>query len=186
MALKKGNEIPTIDVALVTIKSGTDEFALNTASQIQISPTMDSQEAVNLIIKGVLVAQKRAVDTLTGNEIILTDNVFNPEIVQILQGGEIEYDEEETTKVISYTPPVVGSNDKGSVFELSAYSAIYDAAGIIQGYEKITYPNCKGSPVGFNSEDNVFRAPEYTITSSPTSGEAPYEMSWVEELPVIS
>ena len=69
------------------------------------------------------------------------------------------------------------------IFKLNAYSAIYNAAGVITGYEKTVYPNCQGQPVAFNSEDGTFRAPEYTITSAPDTGEAPYEISWVADLP---
>lgn len=195
--MKKGNEIPTIDVALVTIQvSGGDEVALDTASKIAVSVQSETEDSVKLVVKGKLIAQKPSVTTITGNTITLTDNVFNPEMVKILQGGTVKYwtTLEHTTEgdtdagfgVSSYTPPMVGSNDKGSVFTLNAYSAIYNAAGIITGYEKIAYPNCQGTPVALNSEDGVFRAPEYTINSAPESSQAPYKISYVVELPAIS
>lgn len=186
MALKKGNEIPTIDVAMVTIKQGETEIALDTASKIAVSPETEVTDAVKLIIKGVLKAQKRAVTTLTGNTITLTDNVFNPEVVKILQGGTITYDTQDTTKVIKYTPPVAGAVNEVDPFELVAYSAVYDEAGILQEYEKITYPNCKGEPIALTSEDNVFRVNEYTISSAPSEGQAPYTIEYVDALPVIS
>jgi len=90
MALKKGTEIPTIDCNLVTITTLLDaqEIAIDTATKIAIAPEIDSEDAVKLIIKGVLKAQKPATDTLTGNTITLTDNVFTPEIAQILQGEQ--------------------------------------------------------------------------------------------------
>ena len=61
----------------------------------------------------------------------------------------------------------------------------YDAAGLITRYECIEYPNCSGNPIGLESEDNVFRAPEYTINSAPATGEAPYTITYVDELPSI-
>lgn len=195
MALKRGNEIPTIDVALVTIKTkegpgGTPasvEIGLNTASKIAVSVQSETQDAVKLIIKGQLKAQKRAVTTITGNTIVLTDNVFNPEVVKILQGGTITMGTgEDAGMVVKYEPPVAGSTEKGEVFELCAYSAIYDAAGLCTGYEKITYPNCEGTPIAMNSEDNVFRAPEYTINSAPKVGESPYVIEYIKILPVLS
>ena len=79
MAIKKGNEIPTIDVALVTIDDGTNELILDTASQIQVTVQADTQDAVKLVVKGRLIAQKPTVTTSTGNTSVLTDNVFNPE-----------------------------------------------------------------------------------------------------------
>lgn len=201
MAIKKGHEIPTIDVNLVTIQevgSGKDEIILDTASQIEVNIQSETEDAVKLIVKGRLIAQKPSVTTVTGNTITLTDNVFNPEIVVILQGGTVKYWGEvgHTTKVdtdkgfgvASYTPPVAGSADKGKVFILRAYSAIYNAAGLLTGYEKIQYPNCQGVPVAFSSEDGTFRAPEYTINSAPNTGEAPYEIEYigVADLPTVT
>ena len=188
MSVKKGTEFATIDVACVSIKvaGSADELILNTANQVQVTVATETQDKVPLIVKGVLIAQKPQETTVTGNTLVLTDNVFNPELVQILQGGTIKYDEAESTKVVGYRPPVVGSNDKGSVFDCMVYSAIYDAAGLIKGYEKITYPNCQGVPVSFNTQDGSFRAPEYTINSAPTNGQAPYDIDIVKELPKVT
>lgn len=198
MAIKKGNEIPTIDVALVSIDDGTNELILDTASQIQVTVQADTQDAVKLVVKGRLIAQKPAVTTITGNTIVLTDNVFNPEQVKILQGGTIKYwttaaheaegDTDAGFGVSSYTPPVAGSSEKGKVFTLNAYSAIYDTAGLLTGYEKITYPNCQGTPVAFNTNDGAFRAPEYTINSAPKTNEAPYKISYIgpDDLPKVA
>lgn len=201
MATKKGHEIPTIDVNLVTIQeagSGKDEIILDTASQIAVNIQSETEDAVKLIVKGRLIAQKPSVTTVTGNTITLTDNVFNPEIVSILQGGTVKYwgevghatkvDTDKGFGVASYTPPVAGSADKGKVFTLRAYSAIYNAAGLLTGYEKIQYPNCQGVPVAFSSEDGAFRAPEYTINSAPNTGEAPYEIEYIDvaDLPTVT
>ena len=198
MALKKGHEIPTIDVVLVTIQPAEEanEIALDTASQIGVSVQTETEDAVKLIVKGKLLAQKPQTTTLTGNTITLTDNVFNPEVVRVLQGGTVKYwttdaheaegDEDLGFGVASYTPPVAGSSDKGKVFKLNAYSAIYNAAGLITGYEKIEYPNCQGVPIAFNSEDGVFRAPEYTINSAPEIGEPPYKITYPDSLPEVT
>ena len=182
---KSKAEIATIDCCLVTIETDAGEFGFDTANRIAVEPQIEEQEAVKLIVKGILRAQKPPVKTITGNRITLTDNVFNPELVLILQGGTIKYDTQNQNKVIGYTPPVAGSADKGEVFKLNCYSAQYNAAGQIVQYEKIQYPNCTGSPVAFGSEDGVFRAPEYIIDSAPNTGEAPYDMSYVTTLPVL-
>lgn len=185
--MNRGTEIPTIDVVLVTITTSDDEeLALDTANKIGVTIATETTEKVALIVKGKLIAQKPATTTVTGNTIVLTDNVFNPELVTILQGGTIKYDTVDETKVIGYTPPVVGSDDKGQIFKLQAYSAIYNAAGVITGYERITYPNCQGVPISMNSEDGVFRVSEYTINSAPANGEAPYDIDIIESLPEIT
>ena len=193
---KSRNEIPTIDVNLVTIttKAGK-EFGFDTANQIEVEVQTETQDAVRLVVKGRLRAQKPEEATITGHQITLHDNVFNPELVKVLQGGKILYFQDAEKQVTSenptsfgfakYTPPVAGSGEKGEEFTLNAYSAIYNAAGVITGYEKTMYPNCKGVPVAFNSEDGSFRAPEYTINSAPDTGEPPYEVEWVANLPVL-
>ena len=128
---------------------------------------------------GRLLAQKPSETTITGHQITLTDNVFIPELVQIFQGGTIEGEGD----TLVYKPPVAGSAEKGKVFEVDCYSAEYDASGQIVKYEKITYPNCQGTPITINTEDGVFRLPEYVINSAPKTGEAPYTISYVKALP---
>ena len=183
---KSKAEIATIDCCLVTIETTDGEFGFDTSNKIEVEPQIEEEDAVKLVIKGKIKAQKPKESTVTGNEITLTDNVFNPELVLVLQGGEILYDATETSKIIGYNPPASGSSDKGEIFKLNAYSAQYDASGQIVQYEKITYPNCQGQPVAFGSEDGVFRAPEYTITSAPKTGERPYEIRYVDVLPTLA
>ncbi len=197
MALKRGNEIPTIDVALVTISvpSRGQELALNTASKLGVNPQTETKDAVKLVVKDRLIAQKPASTTITGHTLVVTDNVFIAEVVKILQGGTIKYfanaegtEESDTDAgfgVKSYEPPVIGSAEKGEVFVLNAYSAIYNAAGTVTGYEKIQYPNCQGVPLTLSSEDGVFRVSEYTINSAPDTGEAPYKLEYVKTLPDV-
>lgn len=185
MTTKRTTEIPTIDVNCVTIQEvgeDTTEYMLDTASQIAVEPQIEEEEAVKLIIKGVLKSQKPDTRTLTGHQITLTDNVFTPELVKMLQGGTITYGADSTT-VTGYTPPPAGSVEKGKVFTLNAYSAQYNAAGQIVRYEKISYPNCTGVPVAFGSEDGTFRVNEYTINSAPDTGETPYKITYVDSLP---
>lgn len=183
---KSKAEIPTIDVALVTIEVDSREFGFDTANSIEVEPQLNETDPVQLVIKSKLKAQKRGVTTLTGNKITLTDNVFNPELVLALQGGSIQYDTSNSAKIIGYKPPTAASGDTGKTFKLNAYSAQYNAAGQIVQYEKITYPNCTGVPVAFNSVDNEFRTPEYTINSAPDEDEEPYVISYVDALPTLS
>lgn len=184
---KKAVGIPTIDVSLVVVRTGmvdgddsnATEIAVDTANKVGVEPQTETTDAIKLVKFRRLIAQKPATTVITGHQITLTDNVFIPELVKILQGGTVEGSGDSLT----YTPPVAGSADKGQVFELDCYSAQYDASGQIVRYEKITYPNCQGTPVAMSSEDDVFRVPEYTINSAPKDGEAPYKISYVKTLP---
>lgn len=183
---KSKAEVATIDCDLITIETQNgNEFGFDTANKINVEPQIEEQDAVKLVIKGILRAQKPKVSTITGHELTITDNVFNPELVLILQGGEIIYDPDNPDVIVGYNPPVAGSSDKGEVFKLNAYTAQYDASGQIVKYEKMAYPNCQGVPVAFGSEDGAFRAPEYTINSAPKTGEPPYNMTYVKSLPIM-
>ena len=53
MAIKKGNEVSTIDVNLVTIKvtGATDEIGLVTANKIEVTPSTETTDAVKNIVK---------------------------------------------------------------------------------------------------------------------------------------
>lgn len=187
MGVKKGKEIATIDVALVTISvdGEEDELGIQTSSKVAAEVQTETQDAVKLVVDGRLIAQKGQKVTITGVNLTLTDNTFNPELAMILQGGTIETDTD--GNITKYTPPVSGSDDKGKVFTTNLYSAIYDAAGLITGYERTAYPNCQGQPFALGAENNVFRVADYTITSAPKKGQPPYEISYIkpEELPKV-
>lgn len=183
---KKLESIPTIDVSLVVIRVGSEtdgtEYAVDTASQIAVEVQTETTDAIKLVKSGKLLAQKPQTTTITGNQITLTDNVFSPTLAKILQGGTIAGEGD----TLVYTPPAAGSSEKGSVFVLDAYSAQYDASGQIVRYEKISYPNCQGTPFGVGAQDDTFRVPEYTINSAPKTGEPPYKISYVKTLPDFS
>lgn len=185
---KSKAEIATIDCCMVTIAitngQSVDEFGFETADQIEVATQTEEQEGIKLIIKGKLKAQKKRNVVVTGNQITLHDNVFNPELVIALQGGTATYGT--GGQLTGYTPPVLGSDSQTTEFTLNAYSAQYNAAGQIVNYEKISYPHCTGNPIAFNSQDNAFRAPEYVIDSAPNTGEAPYVITYVDELPTLT
>lgn len=50
---------------------------------------------------------------------------------------------------------------------------------------KINFPNCSGKPVNIKLENGTFFAPEYTILSAPSTGDAPYTINAVKELPSL-
>lgn len=176
------------DTVTVVFTAAEDahEIGLTTSTQVSVDPQIETTDAIKLIVKAVLIAQKREKQTITGNTITLTDNVFNPELVQILQGGTITTDPI-TGAVTGYTPPVAGSDPYAiSPFTLCIYTAQYDASGLIVQYEKIEYPNCTGNPIALSAQDDVFAVPEYTIISAPAVGQAPYTITYVNALPSVA
>lgn len=185
---KKGTEVSTIDVNMIVVTTEETQprcIASTTQTKIEVEPQIETTEAVKNIVKGVLMAQKPEVQTITGNTITLTDNTTILELIEILQGGTITK-ETESGEITGYTPPKVGAEYKPVKFTFDAYSAIMDEGGNIVKYEKISYPGCKGAMVGLGAEDNVFRTNTYTINSAPSKGEAPFTITYVEGLPTVS
>ena len=160
------------------------ELGLTTGTQASVETELETTDGIKLIVKGKLIAQKRESNTITGTTITLTDNVFNPQLVQILQGGTLEYNVDHSFK--KYTPPVAGADYEPISFTTNLYTAHYDASGLVQGYEKVTYPNCTGQPIAFSAEDDTFSAPQYTIKSAPSTGGAPYVIEYVTTLPTLA
>ena len=195
--IKRGTEVAMIDAALVVMRTKSGKkLGLDTASQVEVAIASETTDAVKLIIKGKLKAQKKAKTTVTGHTITLTDNVFNYEEAQILQGGTIYYwtSAEKTDKsaektefgIAGYEPPVAGRGETGEAFDLDIYSAVYDTAGEIVNYQKVTYPNCTGNPFGVGAQDDTFYVGSITIDSAPATGQAPYSIETVDKLPVVS
>ena len=185
--IKKVTEKATIDVSMITIETieTTPKFyGWRTATKVGIEADIDEQEAIKLIVKGILKAQKPGKKTLTGHTITLTDALLVMEMLPLLNGGELVYDEQDTTKIIGYRPPVVGEEIVKTKFKLTTYSAIMEGSSIV-GYEKVEYPSCEGQPVGLNGEDDVFRVSEMEIVSAPGSGEAAYTYDIVNALPTL-
>ena len=196
---KRGTEVAMIDACLVVMRTKGEtqqQLALDTASQVEVAIATETTDAVKLIVKGKLIAQKKATTTVTGNTLTLTDNVFNFEQAKILQGGTLYYwttaektaTQTEKTEfgIAGYEPPVAGSAEKGEVFDLDIYSAVYDTSGDIVQYEKISYPNCTGHPFGVGAQDDTFNVNSITIDSAPQKGKAPYSIMTVKELPAIT
>lgn len=179
---KKAKWKATIDVAMVVARTDDLALAIETSNKVQTEAQVTTQDAITLVKDGVLLAQKPEKSTITSHRITLTDNVFVPEFVVMNQGGTIGKDDDGNE---TYTPPVVGSKNKGVIYELDLYTACYDAAGKITEYEMTTYPNCQGTWISETIEDNVFRVSEYTITSSAEDGQPPYKRVYVKELPEV-
>lgn len=89
--VKKVTEVPTIDVCLVVVRTEDAMFGLDTANKVELEVQTEDTEAVKLVVKEKLRAQKPEKKTVTGHKLKLTDNVFSPELALFLQGGAIIY-----------------------------------------------------------------------------------------------
>ena len=114
-------------IRLVT-KDGTNrEYIFTSSTDFEAEEVIQEGEEKPLIIKGVLRANKPAEDTLLGHDIKLIDSLFTPEVLCLLQGGEIEAGEDGKFK--KYLPPRVGEKVAKVKFDMEIYSAIVENDG---------------------------------------------------------
>lgn len=130
MANKKITKMALIDVECVEIVAHNleqDTYRWKTASNMNAELNITEGEAVELIVNGQLIAQKRAKDVVTGSTLTVTDNVFSPEVVKFIQGGEFIVDE--SGNFLSYNAPITGEDYVLEKFDFNIYTAQRDVAG---------------------------------------------------------
>lgn len=187
MAINKPTETATIDACLVVLtKEDESKSAIGITSNTEVATEIQTEETDDnkLIIKNKLKAQKIGKKTVTGVKVTLTDNLTILELAQAVQGGTITRDE--SGKITKYTPPLIDSDVKQEKYTLDIYSACMDTSGDVLQYEKVTYKHCTGDPVGYNAKDDEWRTTEYVLKSLPKGDEAPYEVTYVDELPTVT
>jgi hypothetical protein len=184
--ITKPKGMALIDCAMIVFEPDDTTIApiaITSGTKLGVEQQTKVNDAVELVIKGESIAKKPEQTTVTGHKLTLTDNLVIIDLIQILQGGNLTKDET-SKKITGYTPPVSGKSE-GKPGTLKAYSAIMEGS-TIAGYSCIAYPHCIGVPVCMGAEDNVFQVNEYTINSTPGSGQAPYAMTIVDALPTVT
>lgn len=184
--IRKPEEAATIDASLIVLTSEStgDAIGITTNTEVATEIQTETTEANKLIIKGILKAQKKEKQTLTGIQLTLTDNMTVLELAKAVQGGEIVYDE--NGKVLRYTPPIVGEEAAESEkYTVDVYTAVMDSSGEVVKYEKTTYFHCTGQPFAYNAKDDEWRSAQYVLMSLPKKGEPPYDINYVDDLPEV-
>lgn len=184
---RKVEQLAFVDVMAVEIietdSSGdTHNYRFKTSTSVNAEVTISEGTATQLIVNGVLIAQKKAIDTITGCEITLHDNVFSPAVIDVLQGGTFERDPI-SKGFKSYEAPKAGEERKVRQFTLNLYTAQRDQSGSLVKYGKISFPNCTGKPISLSFEEDTFFAPEYSIVSAPNQGAGAYKIELVDQIP---
>lgn len=184
--LTKPKGMALIDCAMIVFEPDDTTIApiaITSGTKLGVEQQTKATDAVELVIKGQMYAKKPEETTITGHKLTLTDNLVIMDLIQMFQGGTLTKDET-SKKITGYTPPVSGKSE-GKPGTLKVYSAVMEGS-TIAGYSCIAYPHCVGVPVCMGAEDNVFQVNEYTINSTPGSGQAAYAMTIVDALPTVT
>lgn len=179
---------PIVNIAraeIVTEEEVPRRYLWETASKAGLQPTI-SEGAENILrVKNRILATNRTEDILLGFELTFTDNVFIGEIMALVDGGVTTYDDVDTDKLIKYESPVAGAIVDRIPFTINIYCEEKDIDGDPKGYVKFVFRHCKGKPVEYEIEDEVFMAPEVKVVSRPKTGESPASLEFLDELPAI-
>ncbi len=171
-------------VALVVLKDKKNKtYSFTTATMANAKVNIEEGKKTELIIKGVLKAQKKFDSTIKGVDVEFQDNMFLPEVVALLQGGTVEKDTQ--GRFVKYTPIPAGTAPNLESFDVEIYTEETDTSGQTLRYAKLTLPNGKGEPVELNFEDDKFFSAKYVIKTYPAYGEPPYKIEMVTSLPAI-
>lgn len=188
--VKKSAEKATIDCTMIVLRPQDTQtyetVGTDSDTQIQVEANVETSEAVRLVIKDVLKAQKKARTTLTGHTITITEGMTVLDFLPLLTGATLIKDQT-TGEITGYNPPASGERVELPVFDMDVYSAVYSGAELV-GYEKITYPNCTGDQIAPpGSQDGTFRSNDITIVSAPGNGVPPYSVAYIEpeDLPTL-
>lgn len=104
-------------------------------------------------------------DLLYGYDLTLTDNLFDTDVVSLVEGANTKAASGSSSEVVS--TPLLSEGFKGKYFRLTLYSAHREGNSIID-YAKITFNKCHGIPSGMSLE-KAFYSPEFTIKAREAS-----------------
>lgn len=171
---------------IVTEEDVPRTFVWETASKAGLEPTISEGNEEILRIKNRILATNRTEDILLGFLLTFSDNLFYGEIMSLVDGGIATYDEEDENKLIKYESPIAGEVVEKTPFTLNIYAEDKDIDGDPKGYVKFTFRHCKGKPVKYEIEDEVFMAPEVEMVSRPRTGESPVTIEFLDKLPEVA
>lgn len=181
------NQLPLTDVEMVQIitkEHSPRTFTFDTSDEVTTEEVVEEGKDRPLQIKNKIVANIPAEDVVLGYDLKFKDNVFCPELLHVMQGGTLTYEEDQTT-FKSYEPPAIGTSATKVAFDVVTYSAAASTDGKTGSYIKMTWNNGKGSSVPISLKDGEYYANEYTVKCRPAKGQAPYKIEIVELLPTM-
>lgn len=187
--VKMRNGIPIINIALAEIEvegETAEKFAFDTAEECTIEPYLSEGEEKILRIKNRISSLYRLEDLVAGYDVTLSSNHLIPELLAVIDGGDLVYDETDPDKVTGYRGPIAGKPVVRKKFKLNLYTEERDSDGDIVKYVKFSFPHCKGTPAGFTLQEEEFFIPELVAKSRPARGERPVEIDYLDELPEVS
>ena len=182
MAVKNLEErvLANIVRAEIIDEGAGDTYVFTTASEASIKPFVSEGTEKIHRVKNTILGTLRYEDILLGYEIKLINNTFCPELLALVDGGEIETDDE--GNFAKYSSPVVGEVTQRKALTVNLYTEEVDCDGETKEYFKFTFKHAKGKPVEYSIKDGEFFVPELTLLSRAKTGESSVDVEVVTAL----
>lgn len=174
-------QLALCDVSFAEIVKGDRNIFFSTASEVSGEVVIEEGENVSLKIKKRLTAQKQDPDTALGYDLSITNNMFTPELIELIQGGVLVKDEAGNFK--SYRAPKVGAVRQTEKFKINFYIEVVGEDGATGEYIKYCFDGCRGTFINPSFKDGEYYSESYTIKSRPAIGKDLYNIELVEEAP---
>ncbi len=180
-------EFPLANIARVEIVTEEDvprTFRLtDVASDTEATAYLSEGEEKPLRVKNTIKAQNNTEDIVMGYDLKLISATMIAEILALVDGGKLTYDDVDTDKVVKYDAPPIGSPVKRTPFTTKVYTEEKDADGSTLSYVCFNYKNCKGKPVNYILKDGEFFVPELNLRSRGKLGQSPVNIDFLDTLP---
>ncbi|MCD3279885.1 hypothetical protein, partial [Clostridium botulinum] len=159
---------------VITNERTGKSFEFETASEVGVEPKVSEGKENILRIHNHINAIKITEDIVYGYKLKFKDNVFNFNIMQLVEGGKLENGKYVGTKA--------GEVVEKDQFTITVYSEYLNYTEN-EGYIKWIWKHAKGKAMKWTIKDDKFIVPEFEAVSIPAKGEQPVEVEFVQELP---
>lgn len=180
-------EFPLANIArveIVTEEEAPRTFRLtDVASDAEAIAHLSEGDEKELRVKNTIKAQNNTEDIVMGYDLKLISATMVPEILALIDGGTLTYDDIDTDKVVKYEAPPIGSPVERTPFTAKVYTEEKDADGSTLSYVCFNYKNCKGKPVNYILKDGEFFVPELNLRSRGKLGQSPVSIEFMDKLP---
>jgi hypothetical protein len=173
-----GKTLANVAKCVVTNERTGRNFDIGeTASDIDVEPILSQGKRDILRVKNKIYGVNETEDIVIGYKLKLKDNVFNLDVMQLVDGGTLNGNHYESIPA--------GEVVTKDLFTLTVYSEEKDY-NVTTGYTVFKWKHCKGKVPKWKIKDGDFVVPEFEAESIPFRGEKPVDIDSVKTLPITT
>ena len=176
-----------LDETTGLIKEGENPVVIDTAEEAKLKAVISKGAEKILRTEDRIIATATQPDLTYGYEVELKDNTFSIEILGLVEGGTIKYDETDETKIIGYDSPLLDEGSLCKPFATNIYVEERKGSSLV-GYVKLTLNYCLGKAPEFEFKKGEFYSPTFSIDAREnTLANKPIKnIEFIKTLPTIN